>query len=333
MQQADDDRLEKGTKNSNRTPSPVGDGSRAVIKPVSGTLYDRPRLAPKINRPVPKNAAAKFAYKPIGSPTAMTVKDEQYINEEEMSAVAESAKEESSTSTSKPFSEIQNEEPSRPYKRTKLDSNPAEAPRVNIRKRPVPTTEISTVSEEISPASHEETTSPKLRTIMRKFRRPFLPSRGGNPYTARNLRPVGDKVTDSDESVADVENSSEVVSGDDYEEEEIQERRSDKMKPVRVKSPLSIVISDEIRTSSESRDSSNSTPFKMKLPIKSSLARDNTHKEQKMETTESSSIEKLYENYDEILNEASPVLTFPIQKYTAGLGNSNNYLYSNRYYN
>lgn len=341
LQQADDDRLEKRRKNNrdkSQTPSVPSDEPRAVIKPVSGTLYDRPRLAPKINLPVPKNAAHKFAYKPIGSqiPTIAPAKDVEYDEDEEKPVAIEIK---TTSTTSKPLENVQAEDSSRSYKRTKLDSNTAEAPRLNIRKRPVSTTEIPkevrTEEPTSTAASQDDATSAKARTIMRKFRRPFLPSRGGSPYTARNLKPVGEKAPDSDAPTDEVENTSELVSApgaDDYEDEEIQERRQDKTKPVRVKSPLLVDISAELRKSTAMVGNSNSRPLNIKMPIKlikPSTERFNNNAAQER-TTES--IEKLYENYDETLNEASPVLTFPFQKFPTALGNSNNYIYNNRYY-
>ncbi|XP_074042523.1 cuticular protein analogous to peritrophins 1-H isoform X4 [Leptinotarsa decemlineata] len=54
-------------KSERDTTSRKQDESRAIIKPTTGTLYDRPRVAPRINLPVPKNAADKFAYKSMNS--------------------------------------------------------------------------------------------------------------------------------------------------------------------------------------------------------------------------------------------------------------------------
>lgn len=174
---------------------------------------------------------------------------------------------------------------------------------------------------------------------MRTFRRPFLPSRGGSPFTARNLKPVGDKISDF-ETTAEGENTSELhssVNSDDYEEEEIQERRPDKTNTFRVKSPLSIDITADAKKSRESLANTNTGPGKIKTQIQQNASKDvgnsNKKSEQQVKTTEPS-IDELYENYDDTLNEASPVVSFPYEKkFPTGSGSANNnYIYNNRFY-
>lgn len=311
-------------------------------------MYDRPRLAPKINLPVPKNAAHKFSYKPIGSPppTTPSPPNNEKDGDEEVQIPVETQKIGPVSTPVKSATEISADTSSRSYKKTKLDTPPVDTPRMNFRRRPIFVTE--TAKQETSSirleepsstsAPPEEPTTAKARTIMRKFRRPFLPSRGGNPYTARNLKPVGEKATVATAPNAEGENLSDPITGpgtDDYEEEEIQERRPDKPKPVRVKSPLLVDISAELRKSSELKDNSNVAPTKVKLPPKLKLATERPDNEANIEAEDKStesSIEKLYENYDETLNEASPIINFPYQKYTTAVGNPNNYIYNNRFY-
>lgn len=315
LQEADEDKLEKRRKSNNRgnsqTPSVPSDGSRAVIKPVSGTLYDRPRLAPRINLPVPKNAAHKYAYKPIGgqSPPTSAIKEEAQEN------LAPNI--ETTSTPPKPLDIIDENR----SKKTKLDSNVAETPRMNIRKRPVTTTEAqheepSSNEDELASAPQEEPVGAKPRTVTRKFRRPFLPSRGGNPYASRNLKPVGDKAINSELAEVEKENP---ATADEVEEDEIQERRPDKTKSYRVKSPLLIEVSEDLKKPTNSREAVDV----------------NVSSKQRIESQDKpteSSIEKFYENYDETLNEASPVNPLPFRKYPTGTGSSNSYLLNNRFY-
>ncbi|XP_072391038.1 uncharacterized protein [Diabrotica undecimpunctata] len=77
----DDEQYEQTNYKRNRkggsTEIPL-DESKTIIRPTSGTIFDRPRVAPKINLPVPKNVADKYSYKTM----SMKTKDDAF-NEED----------------------------------------------------------------------------------------------------------------------------------------------------------------------------------------------------------------------------------------------------------
>ncbi|KAL3287686.1 hypothetical protein HHI36_002153 [Cryptolaemus montrouzieri] len=77
-------------RRENRPRKKSGNGADGVtdekplIKPTTGTIYDRPRVAPRIKPPVPKNEANKYAYKPLNKATTPTpLEDEEYYDDYE----------------------------------------------------------------------------------------------------------------------------------------------------------------------------------------------------------------------------------------------------------
>lgn len=264
---------ERHRKKEDRKPaSKPTDDTRTIIKPVSGTIYDRPRLAPRIKLPVPKNEADKYAYKPLvtQAPTAIA-DDAEYYDDYEDEPVTKHSKnirkptespksredEEKETrkqvpAASRPrYSAKKPKEEERPrpsfserpkYGRgstTTRKSKPvieeyeddyveeetknknrhkseAEEPRSREKWRPVgkpETSSTSTTTTTTTSTTTTTTTPPPTKTttttttapvpyrekpdpIVRIVKRPFLPSRGGNPYSARGLQPVGAKAAD-----------------------------------------------------------------------------------------------------------------------------------------
>ncbi|XP_044744592.1 claspin [Coccinella septempunctata] len=57
--------------------------NKPLIVPTTGTIYDRPRVAPRIKPPVPRNEANKYAYKPIKATTPAVAEDEEYYDDYE----------------------------------------------------------------------------------------------------------------------------------------------------------------------------------------------------------------------------------------------------------
>lgn len=246
-----EDSHDEGAKSSKEEPP--------IIKPASGSsVYDRPRTAPKILPPVPKNVQAKFAYKPaVTTPEPKKEADEEYYDyyEDELPA-KESQKGEdhkrppfkSNTRDERNKEVKQMSQSSRPRgysgKRPQEDSyeemdrpiyrRPLKRPKYGResrygghRKRPVVEEDYYDEeyeddrkgSEETVPKGGKQlankeakttsttttttvaTTTKEIRpdAIIRIVKRPFLPSRGGNPYSARGLQPVGTKAEKSEE--------------------------------------------------------------------------------------------------------------------------------------
>lgn len=266
-----------------RNAKPVQDNT-PIIKPTSGTsVYDRPRAAPKIRPPVPKNAQDKFAYKPVAAPSTESkhkdvVEEEYYDDYEEEAPVARKPtaaanRKPEANDSKRPASKARDEQPKetpkqegapsrprgysskrpdddlyedtgrpnlkRPLKRPKYNSDGRFAPSGN-RKRPVvedyyeeeyedeaktikPLPELPLEEDKPLRSKHSTTEQPAVSSttkattttiasttvvtdspttkelrpehVVRIVKRPFLPSRGGNPYAARGLQPVGIKAT------------------------------------------------------------------------------------------------------------------------------------------
>lgn len=152
--------------NDNRdNEGPVSNDGRPIIKPATGTIYDRPRVAPRINLPVPKNAADKYAYKAIGSAkpaattttsttttTASPVKEEQEYEDEEY--------EEPAPAKRRPIATVRNRRPEVKREKNKSEEtkSPSNVPRSRTRK----------------PEETEETTKtptkPRFETLRNRYR-------------------------------------------------------------------------------------------------------------------------------------------------------------------
>ncbi|XP_030759428.1 proteoglycan 4 [Sitophilus oryzae] len=240
---------------------------RPIIKPSTGTIYDRPRVAPKINLPVPKNAADKFSYKNLGgaqgaSSTSTTtstttlapenvedeLEDEEYEeplpkrskipNRRPSSESKRDKNKNEDTKAQSTLSRPRNKKPeveessvkpkfsnTRPRYRPALKRKPVveeyyedeEEEYVEDEKKPVvaqkPSTTTSTSTTTTTTTSTTTTTTeiPRKEPLMRIIKRPFLPSRGGNPYSPRGLQPVGLKASSQEEEDYIEEKSNEEV--------------------------------------------------------------------------------------------------------------------------
>ncbi|CAH2002367.1 unnamed protein product [Acanthoscelides obtectus] len=213
LQQAEpkSERSRKSNRESTYKRPPESESGRAIVKPVSGTLYDRPRLAPKINLPVPKNVADKYSYKGM---TSQGSKNKENLQTEAPITT-------STTTTEKPVDADSAESSTRGFKRSKPDSSREVLKSVRKRIKEEQTTSTT------SSVSYSERMSP----IIRKFKRPFLPSRGGNPYTGRSLEPIGEKAANPVTEETIVQDDRIVAAeGDDYYDE------------IQVKTPSSVRV-------------------------------------------------------------------------------------------
>lgn len=245
-----------------------------LVKPSSGTsLFNRPRAAPKIRPPVPKNEQDKYSYKTSTiKPGASKAEEEEYYDDE---YEEEEPPPKRPSSSPKPPKNEDNRRPYKPqggqrdatktsasrqrthsrrpnYDREEVDqqrerdrpsarnqdrkrqqpvteeyddeefeepvvkkvevtSSKAVPARSNadkfkedrLRKTSYSTTTTTTEAPEVTTTSTTTTTttttkSPqekkdKLEPSVRIIKRPFLPSRGGSPFSARGLLPVGSK--------------------------------------------------------------------------------------------------------------------------------------------
>lgn len=270
-----EDRPRKKPK-GNKQHQESSDG-RPIIKSTTGTIYDRPRVAPRINLPVPKNAADKFAYKAIGgSPTTTTTTSPPPAEEEEYEEYEDPLPKRSNNQGRRPSNEGKrnksaNEDsksqPSgsrlRPTKFEpeevveKTTAKPRYSPARNRHRQSSTSKRKPPVSQEYEDEEYSDedvqekrpsqknekkpTTTTTARTttttttteppkkekhepIMRIIKRPFLPSRGGSPYSARGLQPVGlkavDKSVPENEAEEDRSENLDAEEEGDYIEEE-----------------------------------------------------------------------------------------------------------------
>lgn len=258
-----------------------------TVKPSGSTIYDRPRAAPKINRPVPLNEKTKYSYvnpepskkKSSTTPTPLNEPEPEYYDEYEdepkkpepvvdkrrtsddgnrgRNGNIEDKRQSASSDVvyyddvivpkeslpqkqipgnvkkpdvlervnSRDNSELANrynEKIRQPQRTTKpgysdvsqrvsrpeyLDDEPAERPKSRQPNNPKPNTNIYSNfknKKQPAPAESRKPLAPVQnnrdlesspvdapRPVTRVTKRPFLPSRGGNPYAARGLQPVG----------------------------------------------------------------------------------------------------------------------------------------------
>lgn len=275
----EEDEEDYAPRKKNRPQSDV-----VTVKPSGSTIYDRPRAAPRINRPVPLNEKNKFSYvnpepakkKPSTTSAPVQEAEPEYYDEYEdepkkpAPVVVDKRKAtEPSTSrgrvtyddrrlsassdvvyyddvivpkeslplkpapgnvkkpdgvervNSRDNSELANryndkirstqrvskpeyEEEEQPVERPKSRTPAPAKPSTNIynnfkNKKQQPLQQSTTVesrkgtSPDQTPRDYEEANRPAEvpKPITRSTKRPFLPSRGGNPYAARGLQPVG----------------------------------------------------------------------------------------------------------------------------------------------
>lgn len=153
--------FEQRPRKKQNNEGPVSDDGRPIIKPATGTIYDRPRVAPRINLPVPKNAADKYAYKAIGSAKSATtttttttttppVKEEQEYEDEEY--------EEPVPAKRRPSATVRNRRPEVKKNKSEESRSPSNVSRSRTRK----------------PEETEETTKtptkPRFETLRNRYR-------------------------------------------------------------------------------------------------------------------------------------------------------------------
>ncbi|XP_056646720.1 uncharacterized protein LOC130451609 isoform X1 [Diorhabda sublineata] len=134
---------QKTNKKSGTSEIPL-DESKTIIKPNSGTIFDRPRIAPKINLPVPKNVAEKYSYKAMSSKP--TIKEVDNSNEQENEGEQDSPiKSDQSSNEGLDVTTIKGS-----FKRTLISRRPSDGKVVRSTKKPSTSeTETEKVDEEI----------------------------------------------------------------------------------------------------------------------------------------------------------------------------------------
>ncbi|XP_018567575.1 DNA ligase 1-like [Anoplophora glabripennis] len=222
LEEEDARSYERPRKTTDRRSKPRDD-TRAIIKPVSGTIYDRPRVAPRIKLPVPKNEADKYAYKPVETQaTAISQEhEEDYYDdyEEPVPAQKNSKKQQSrdrdedtrkQTSSlsrprrpdpydieDRPVTKVNRDRTKRPVSKDYYDDYEEEEEEKEIhRPSAMRNSEKRTKLLSATSTTTSTTAAPLEKVeqpVVRLVKRPFLPSRGGNPFAARGLQPVGNK--------------------------------------------------------------------------------------------------------------------------------------------
>lgn len=223
---------------------------RPIIKPLSGTIYDKPRVAPKIKLPVPKNEAEKYAYKPLTNTkvqsTEVTKDYDDYDYEEILprkrpkekhkkrlpivEKTSENLETTTSSTTEKTSSSIKDDiesydeydlaydekdednsmkddfkEENTYISKSTTTSKPTSITVSTTSATTTTTTSKTTTTLTTTKAPTPASTSPTTEIyigrlnepLIRLVKRPFLPSRGGNPYTPRGLQPVGARALNS----------------------------------------------------------------------------------------------------------------------------------------
>ncbi|XP_050316090.1 titin-like [Anthonomus grandis grandis] len=291
LPQSDDSRSyeERPKKNKFRKEEQEEDATssdgRPIIKSSTGTIYDRPRVAPRINLPVPKNAAEKFSYKALGggkTSTTTTTTVAPKAESEEYDEIEEPPKRPNRRPVKvKPKNDDSRSQQSasRPSRRKpeveevveKTTQKPKYSSGSNRyqRKKPKPPVQeeeyydeeedviqeevqerrpsqkyeskrTSTTSTTTTTTTSTTTEAPKKEPIMRIIKRPFLPSRGGDPYSPRGLKPLGLKAVEPQESENESEESvaeKQPIPQEDYPEEP-RPNKVFKPSPVIVKVPV-----------------------------------------------------------------------------------------------
>ncbi|KAF5304840.1 hypothetical protein FQR65_LT07857 [Abscondita terminalis] len=247
---ADRDDFEDDKRNDDRSRNPTGgDSGQPVVKPQgSSSIFNQPRMAPRIRPPVPKNEQNKYSYKPTTEAPIpkKSIKEEEYDDYEddlppprpaarpkpepevrpERKPVKFNADRDDKRSNRRPsisetrnkpkrpveefFEDEEDVRPVAPKPRPKPDSYPRESV-LNNRNRgkdlddgrdELPNTKNvlkETRTENVENLRVTTSTKEPAREqadVVRVIKRPFLPSRGGNPFSNRGLQPVGAKALD-----------------------------------------------------------------------------------------------------------------------------------------
>lgn len=244
---SDEDEYDDYKRNADRVRNPSdNDNGQPIVKPnSSSSIYNQPRMAPRIRPPVPKNEQNKFTYK---STTELPIskksnKDEKYDDYDDdlppARPIARPKPESEVRAERKPDKSNSERDDKRSFRRptifesrnkpkTPIDDYEDEEIPIQSKPRSKPDyARDSSVSnrnkgKDFEADVHELKGSnsrkdPKLKVesaedlpigttvkesvreypdAVRVIKRPFLPSRGGNPFSNRGLQPVGAKALD-----------------------------------------------------------------------------------------------------------------------------------------
>ncbi|XP_017768113.1 PREDICTED: DNA ligase 1 [Nicrophorus vespilloides] len=378
-----EDRDRRPSKKNDDKPKEEPLTDKPLVKP-SGSVYDRPRSAPRIRPPVPKNEANKYSFKSSTLKSTPKPLDEEYYDEYEeieppkrnrhkldsAPAGSDSRKTQKETrkplasrqrggsSTRKPVEDDYEYEDERPLRnKPKNDER-----RVGQGSRKRPAVEEYDDYEDAPPPRHKDRKNENRRSTstttsteapkeepskpFRVVKRPFLPSRGGNPYAARGLQALGGKSEDIKEIQRPVESQK-------YQEEEEVEpevyRSNNKSREQNGSRPRDYSNDDEKQTQKSSpvsskvsnRNNKNTTPIEdededyrpvSNRPISQFRYKPNKELER---TTAKPKVEKnpldINENeYDVTLNDAlNPTLpNLPVRSFPTGFSAASDYTYN-----
>ncbi|RZC36485.1 CBM 14 domain containing protein, partial [Asbolus verrucosus] len=374
-------------------PAPAPTDDKPIIKPTSGSsIYDRPRAAPRIKPPVPKNEASKYAYKPVVTKPPRPQEEEEYYDdyEEEIAPknhrkletgdsrrhstrreeTRDTRKQMSSASRLRPHpsrdERYEEEAVRRPYK-PKYGSHFRERPRQNSdNKKPAAIeddydeyeeedaskeksrqeskaekpkekiTTTTTTTTTTTPTTTKTTTTttkpttttakemPKPETIVRIVKRPFLPSRGGNPYSSRGLQPVGVKAVDKKPEIKE-ENPDNV--------ETMEVKPLFKPSPVIIKMPFrQKYVPAQTDSQEEFKPVSNRPQIPPRQGFKLNKEYSGPRTTQKPKLPEPDPLDIEEDEYDVTLNDAlNPTLpNLPVRSFPTGFSSANDYNYNHR---
>lgn len=379
----DEQRPRKRPKENKEDIANSNDG-RPIIKPSTGTIYDRPRVAPKINLPVPKNAADKYAYKGVNNgatsrttTTETPLEEEEYADEEIEPTRPSKGRRNPATG---PRQESNESKPqpsdSRPRKRKpdsaeiidKTTSRPKHAvlrnnfrPSSALKKKPPVSQEyedeeylddekqVPENTKKATTTSTSTTTStpqpPRKEPVMRVIKRPFLPSRGGNPYSSRGLQPVGLKAVDKtipENDSQESRNGEQIDSSKEVEEDYIEEEpgaditNSEELQNVRKPAfkPSPVLIKSPTRPqyappSAEAQELIESEPSRQQSYKTKEFVGPRTTQRPKIADKNPLDLNE----YDVTLNDAlNPTLpNLPVRAFPTGFSSGNDYGYTNAY--
>ncbi|KAF5304760.1 hypothetical protein FQA39_LY09537 [Lamprigera yunnana] len=241
----DDDR------NSNGRFRGTSDNGQGLVKPNSASsIFNQPRMAPRIRPPVPKNEQGKFAYKPTvdNSPPKKEHKEENQDDYEDELPVQRTSTRPKPEVERKPSRTNPDRDEMRTYRRPTESRNKPKRPIDDVFDYDDPKPRSTQPKSRVKPDTYtkegvtnnrnqgleseteqDKSKEPNLRSrskeskfnteskedvsllpisvttkepekeqrdSVRVVKRPFLPSRGGNPFSTRGLQPVGAKALD-----------------------------------------------------------------------------------------------------------------------------------------
>ncbi|XP_056646722.1 uncharacterized protein LOC130451609 isoform X3 [Diorhabda sublineata] len=294
--------------------------TQTVIKPISGTIYDRPRIAPKIKLPVPKNEANKYAYKPTTTTRVVHKIEDDYDSYEDNIKLNNKMEQKQKLPDNKPrglnikddekvsddyyYYDYYDEDSTSKEKDTAQKESYLSTKKENEKHKnednttSSTTTSTTTTTTTQTPLVNDESELEEP-VIIRLVKRPFVPNRGGNQNAVKSSRPAGSRaITQFLESSTQLD----VVTDTEYEKD---------FKPM-------------ITTKA---------PEKKHYVIENYMYKDNTdvRTHQPAKPTYKNSLDINVEDYDVTLNDAlNPTLpNLPVRSYPAGFGVSNDYSYNN----